>query len=65
MFSKSSNVEKSKDTEGMEPVSLHVSHAIEGEVQDEKAFAQDAVFGEIGGDGPNYRNVCIRCSRMK
>lgn len=24
------------------------------------AFSDDAVFGEITEDGPNYRNVCIQ-----
>ena len=29
-----------------------------GQVYEDQYYENDAVFGEITGDGPNYRNVC-------
>lgn len=43
-----------RDLEGIAPVTSHTSHI--GQVDDGKEH-HDAVFGDMGEDGPNYRSV--------
>lgn len=54
----------SKDVEKSEPYALDaVQSRAYGDVQDEGGHTHDAVFGDLSGDGPNYRNVCRSCHR--
>jgi hypothetical protein len=43
------------DSENQVPVAPTKAHHVE----DEPGVTNDAVFGTIHEDGPNYRNVCI------
>ena len=46
---------KTKPDEESPPLPMH------GEIQEDPAYAHDAVFGEITEDGPNFRDVRCPC----